>query len=566
MFPALATFISGTVNESLKKLVQPSGLIAASIFTLLNVLLVFPLLAGYSVTFVTHFFGLQDVWQTLALVALVLMLGYLLVSLNTFILNLMSGELWRNTFFGAFFIQRAHWWQKKLKTQSRGAGGPLTSKSEAEQRRALLTLTTDYPPYEYEGVLSPTILGNVLNAVSTHIWAHYRIDMATLWPHLEVIISEEKTLPARIQDAKGSLDFLLNLSFLLYLFAFEYALASIWTHSHVELFAPAFLLAGYLIYRASISQAHAWGDAVQMAFDLYRGKLREKLGLPEAKTRAEEFAMWENASRWLQWNTLTGPDPFLPKEPHPTESEDVPYVVSDNAKVQIRRIITTPRIPANGSAAPIVERWRYADYLILVSHNGSEHAAVQGSVSSREACNCPARGIYVVVSDPKVPSIKENPALLNLSEWSGTAVTNYTLPSGKKAYAHDLVWRIAELPWNGSGALRYRLSDLLFRTSVSVPNLAVLETIPEEAGSENAYQLTLTNIGAERINEVTVEVFDVHNQDASSLQGTRTVAEDAQQQIDLGSPARAEQGYHNWHLTGLALGHGQSVILDCFPA
>ena len=76
--PAFSDFLKSTLDESLKKLLQPHGLIPAAIFLLLNLLFVFLPLADVNYPAAEWFLRFSDAWKLLIGTALLLVLGYLL--------------------------------------------------------------------------------------------------------------------------------------------------------------------------------------------------------------------------------------------------------------------------------------------------------------------------------------------------------------------------------------------------------------------------------------------------------------------------------------------------------
>src|SRR5262245_31405382 len=89
---SISTLLGGGATSDFKKLVQPRGLVAASIFLALNVTLVLPSLASGNVRAAMLYAALSTGWQltigTLALFAL----GYLINSLGPFFLSVVSGS------------------------------------------------------------------------------------------------------------------------------------------------------------------------------------------------------------------------------------------------------------------------------------------------------------------------------------------------------------------------------------------------------------------------------------------------------------------------------------------
>jgi hypothetical protein len=94
---AVAKFLQGKVDESLTKFLQPAGLVPAAVFVVLNLAFILPELSAAGVSFATGFGELDESWQTVIAAFAVVVLGYLLISVSGNILDLLSGESWRDT-------------------------------------------------------------------------------------------------------------------------------------------------------------------------------------------------------------------------------------------------------------------------------------------------------------------------------------------------------------------------------------------------------------------------------------------------------------------------------------
>jgi hypothetical protein len=90
LLPALTDFLSTTVTEQARKLVQPAGLIPAAIFVLLNVTLIFYTGEAQALTAIAAFVRLPGIWQALIVLGIVLVLGYLIASLSAAIMKLLT--------------------------------------------------------------------------------------------------------------------------------------------------------------------------------------------------------------------------------------------------------------------------------------------------------------------------------------------------------------------------------------------------------------------------------------------------------------------------------------------
>src|SRR5687767_13266027 len=97
--PAIDTIkdlLTGSTTDKLKAFIEPFALVNAGIFLILNLALVYPKLDPFSGNqFVASIFGLSDAWQAVIGALIVLMLSYVINNLNSFFLDVMSGEIFR---------------------------------------------------------------------------------------------------------------------------------------------------------------------------------------------------------------------------------------------------------------------------------------------------------------------------------------------------------------------------------------------------------------------------------------------------------------------------------------
>jgi hypothetical protein len=127
-----------------------------------------------------------------------------------------------------------------------------------------------------------------------------------LWPRFMGKI--ESGFAATIDEAKASLDFMINLSFLCALSGILIASCGLFTRTNFSV--PSvffwawrsllFLGLSALFYTFSIGRARAWGEQVKSAFDLYRFGVLQALGYQQVpQTRFEEKILWLRVTRQL---------------------------------------------------------------------------------------------------------------------------------------------------------------------------------------------------------------------------------------------------------------------------
>jgi len=380
--------------------------------------------------------------------------------------------------------------------------------------------------------VAPTALGNVLNATASYMWQRYRIDMTALWPYMETVIAEDKSLVDRINNEKATLDFLLNLAFVFVVFSIEYAVVRLfypgsWLQTFLVPLA-AWLLA-FAFYRMAVSKARSWGQAVQMAFasDPHREKLRTRLGLRRFESNADERIVWKEASRWLLWGPMREdwvdsavkypydddyylkkwPDDSIFDEPEKTTPDDASVDLhSDNVTVKLDTITSThveKRIPENsGQGAQTVMRYEEEiNYLVVVS-NADARQATDGS-----HCMAEAGGVYLMVSDPRVLWIHKASDLEEPKPDNNVygQVTCTLIPEDKPK---SLLWHIDRLPPNGSCALRYHLPKPHFRATTNNPELKIQKESVTRKIKHVWYEFQFVYEGDQPIKDATLDVFD----------------------------------------------------------
>jgi hypothetical protein len=369
----IAEFISGTVNESLKKFLQPVGLIPAAIFVLLNLAFVYPAARADGVPLATAFAKLDAPTQAAILGLVALALGYFLLSASSTILDIVGGQLIRGSVLYALLV----WIQRRRRAYLLRDDAPNRWYSS---KRFYLP-TEGEPPEPL-----PSALGNVLVATQGTLERRYRLDMAALWSQL-VASPELKELPARavVEDERAARDTLVNTAFVLWLFAVEGLV--FFTFQNEPKHALLALIAvpvGFVVYRFAVAKGHAWGSAVETLVDLHRDKLHAALKLAKYGSLREERQVWERAGRFYvsAGEEVSGDDVF--------EREDAPSVTAipagDLTIPDPVSAVVEGRPPASH---PDWLRW--IEYVVLVS---------------KRRAAAPATNAEILVDDPRVAWIE----------------------------------------------------------------------------------------------------------------------------------------------------------------
>jgi hypothetical protein len=383
----ITDFLQSTFGNNLGKGLQPAGLAPAAILVLLQVVFILPTLLNHNAAVALALLSLGPAWQAVLLSATVLIASYLLAATSNLILKLVSGETWGvSPILGRLLLARE---QAKLKALADpGPRAARDAEAASAQLNARMALVTGYPAGRQ--YLTPTALGNVLNAVAGYTWQRYRIDLRALLPHLQTAMGEDGVLLARLNNEKATLDLLVNLTFVLGLAGAENVLVQSafgqWAAAWLAL--PLFL-AGYAVYWAAVSQAHTWADLIGMVFDLHREKLRCLLNLRPFLSPADERQVWEQVSDWLLWGDPPGPifagDPAsaLARVAPGTSGQVGPGPQVDAAEA--------PFQPSGPAGAPVAVIARTATW--LVANPGTEPADVHLTVTDPDLLSAPPDGI-----------------------------------------------------------------------------------------------------------------------------------------------------------------------------
>ena len=151
-----------------------------------------------------------------------------------------------------------------------------------------------------EGTAAPDPSRKCDSRVRTALKCPLGLDGVTVWPRIEALLSaDEREL---LVDAKINLYVFVNgtygalaVGICLVIDKAVYVPhpIAIW-----PLYAIPFVVA-YALYRAAVSPAAEWGDAVRASIDLHRLDLYEKLGVRKPKSFSDERAMAVRVSQAL---------------------------------------------------------------------------------------------------------------------------------------------------------------------------------------------------------------------------------------------------------------------------
>lgn len=163
MVSAISTFFQSIFNDSLTKFIQPTYLTTAFIFVLLNFMFIYPDMVAHNVIYIIYLNDINPVIQAILVAAIVLILAYVLLSLNSYFLAFLTGELWCESLIGRTLI-----WFKRIEASSTSTSPARRLFIECKQllektksHPSSLDVQTDEP--KFPGPPSPTPLGDVMS-------------------------------------------------------------------------------------------------------------------------------------------------------------------------------------------------------------------------------------------------------------------------------------------------------------------------------------------------------------------------------------------------------------------
>ena len=297
-----------------------------------------------SVPLVSALQTLDKQWFTITITATIVVISGLLYNLNTPIIRLYEGYPWRGSVIGKWRIGQI---QKRLdrSTQLRDrikTALDILNKNQFDENvvAQLQLRRTRVSALTHSGLPSrsqilPTRLGNAIKAFEEYPYSQYGMDAVTLWPRIVAVASKDYL--TGIDDAKTSLDFFLNASFLsavtsavllLIGLAFKRPFANDLTFILWAVEVTGLGLASWLLYRSSIHRATAWGEMVKGTFDLYRWALLKQLGYSQKLvTRQAERDTWREISQQIIYQD-------------PATRPPMPYV--DTVSAELVAVETSP--------------------------------------------------------------------------------------------------------------------------------------------------------------------------------------------------------------------------------
>jgi hypothetical protein len=302
-----------------------------TVFVFLARVLWVPLLPGdFKPALLSTLSGLDDKWELLILTLTAIVLSGLLYNLNIPLMRLYEGYQWKETWIGRRKVDHHRAALRVLLAKREGLF-PLQTQLEEELDRLANVDPNDaqipqlrrwIAAAEFQEDLArrevfaffpkvssvlPTRLGNAIRSFENYPERQYNMAAIEIWPRLISVV--DTGYAETIDAAKAGVDFMLNsatLSALLALLLLTVGLiyptpfSSRGTTAAWIAEIVALSIASWWFYVQSISASVSWGNLVRSAFDLFRGKLLEKLGYGYKPAKpTEERELWGAISRQL---------------------------------------------------------------------------------------------------------------------------------------------------------------------------------------------------------------------------------------------------------------------------
>lgn len=171
-------------------------------------------------------------------------------------------------------------------------------RESGDDRPAYWELYTSLPRRR-EWVL-PTRLGNVMRAAETYSTLAYGADAVHWWPRLVPLLEDNER--SSLDETLMPMVALLNGAALLVIATILASVFVVTSTDQRRLLIAVYvggLFLTWLAYRAALSQAADYGNAVRATIDLHRTEVLDKLRIARPANLAEEFEIWGVLQQWL---------------------------------------------------------------------------------------------------------------------------------------------------------------------------------------------------------------------------------------------------------------------------
>ena len=465
MVGVVTDLLKSGLDEGLKQLVRPVGLVPAALFVLLHALLTYPVLVAAHQPAATAISSLSELWQLVLLLVVILALGYLLQSASGWIGQLYTGD----ALPGSSWLTR--WMQEGQRARLRRLSTRIDNLDPMSMEHKELALVRRRQfPWSVEGQLEgslpnvmPTALGNAMLAPAWAVWNAYGIDPTATWAQLRAAAGADSLIVKAVDEEKTAIDTLLNTSAVLVAFAVTAPVLGLLISSFA--FVPhgiVALLAAYGTYRVAIARSSAWADALRAAYDLHRTGLAKALGLAKDEVDVDR-AVWEQASRDLTWDCGVG-------TPEATSAAAITALGANVSAVALPIAIRRQRV--SGASAQLSVERRYG---FVASAAGDAAAGTPVAFVRATDSACPAR---VAPSDIRLTT-----------QGAATAVVVERGADGPGA--DDVIWRVSQLGPAASLLVEYTMLRTIAATMVPRAGMGTIQIGDPDDPDPSSLELTV---------------------------------------------------------------------------
>jgi hypothetical protein len=275
----------------------------------------------------------QLVGSGLLLFILIVIIGFTLTALNTYVLKLFEGyaffhrvplirkRLLRSHQIKAnnLLVKRDTLKKRIRKLEQSANKSPRTQNLVRKLREDYYSVSSEYDhsyPSNPDEIL-PTQFGNILKASEQYPGARYGLDGVEFWPRLIHVIPKE--YQQTLDNSRNELSFLVNMSILSLLFYLTCIVAVFYSlyispvdFSKPELFfgmagitlryviaAALAFVCNVFFYKAAIYSVSSFGLIIRSAYDLFRLDLLKKYKLKLPENSREEFFAWKDLNEFV---------------------------------------------------------------------------------------------------------------------------------------------------------------------------------------------------------------------------------------------------------------------------
>lgn len=228
----------------------------------------------------------------------VTLFAYLLANFSTALIRLFEGY-WDHGPLRRLRKCRQKYYEDRYQYLSIEIKQPETRANPYELQRLQRELWLELPRGD---VRMPTRLGNIIRAAEVYPLHRYGADAVVLWPRLQTFLPAE--FIETFNAAQTAMEVMLVLSALSFVFSVLACtlLATLTLDVWLFLGCTAGFVLAWICYRSSLQGALGYAELIKTAFDLYRGKLLEGLGIEPPSNPEEESAIWNDVSQKIFYN------------------------------------------------------------------------------------------------------------------------------------------------------------------------------------------------------------------------------------------------------------------------